>query len=96
MTPRARRRRSCAWPCSWRYCEASAAFIFADHLVSRRTERILNALHCGALSMTQIHKLFGNNTSKAEIDQALTELQDKIRIRSGGPGGGVTVRLVGV
>lgn len=58
----------------WRYCEASARHIFAETLANPKSIKIRNALDNGPLTMTEIHALFHNNASKAEIDRALQEL----------------------
>lgn len=78
----------------WRYCEASAAFIFADNLLSPKAGRILEALKNGPLKMSQVHELFGRNAKKAEIETALAELTARIVIETGGPGGGKVIHLV--
>jgi hypothetical protein len=77
----------------WRYCEDSAAFIFADSFTNPKAVKILAALQNGPQTMSQLHKLFGNNSSKADIENALTELAPKIIIEAGGTGGGKTIRL---
>jgi len=80
----------------WRYCEASATYLFDQPCPKPKAKKILAALQQhGSLTMSQIHKLFSNRASKAEIQQALTVIQDKVQIQTGGPGGGVVVRLVG-
>ena len=77
----------------WRYCEASAAFIFADNLLSSKAAKILEALRSGAKTMSQVHDLFGRNATKAEIENALAELSTRIVIEAGGMGGGKLIRL---
>lgn len=77
----------------WRYCEASAAHIFADNLLSPKAAKILDALKGGPRTMSQVHKIFGNNASSAEIESALAELSTRIVIEVGGVGGGKLIRL---
>ena len=77
----------------WRYCEASAAFIFAENILSTKAGKILDALKSGPLSMSQMHELFARNAKKSEIENALAELSGKIVIETGGIGGGKLIRL---
>jgi hypothetical protein len=77
----------------WRYSEASAAFIFADNLISPKAAKILEALGKGPKTMSQVHELFHKNATKAEIEKALAELSARIVIEAGGAGGGKTIRL---
>jgi hypothetical protein len=77
----------------WRYCEASAAHIFADNLLNPKAAKILDALKDGPRTMSQVHKIFGNNASSAEIESALAELSARIVIEAGGVGGGKLIRL---
>ena len=77
----------------WRYCEASAAYIFADNLLSPKAAKILEALKGGPMTMSQVHELFGRNATKAEIENALAELSTRIVIEAGGVGGGKLIRL---
>jgi len=80
----------------WRYCEASAAFIFAHHVINPRPRKILDALQRGPLTLRQIHQLFANNASRSEIDQALAELSGRVQVqKNSGKGGGLVVRLAG-
>ncbi|MBE7495785.1 MAG: DUF3987 domain-containing protein [Verrucomicrobiaceae bacterium] len=76
----------------WRYCEASAAHIFAGTFADPKAARIWEALGSGPITMTKIHELFGRNASKPEIDAALAELAPRIVMETGGPGGGKTIR----
>jgi hypothetical protein len=76
----------------WRYCEASAAHIFAATPTNPKAARIWQALENGPLTMTQVHGVFANNASKPEIDAALAELAPKIMIETGGAGGAKTIR----
>jgi hypothetical protein len=57
----------------WRYCEASAAFIFADNLLSPKAGKIIESLKNGPLTMSQVHGLFKRNATKAEIETAIAE-----------------------
>jgi hypothetical protein len=77
----------------WRYCEDSATFIFADSFTNPKASKILAALQNGPQTMSQLHKLFGNNATKADIENALSELAHKIVIEAGGAGGGKLIRL---
>ena len=72
----------------WNYCAASAAFIFGQHLISPKAARIWAALENGALTMTELHGLFGNNSTSEEIETLLMELGPRVTIESHGPGGG--------
>lgn len=76
----------------WRYCEASAAHIFAGTFADPKAAKIWEALGSGALTMTQVHGLFRNNASKPEIDAVLAELAPMIVIETGGQGGGKVIR----
>jgi len=80
----------------WRYCEASATYLFEQPCVNPKTGKILEALRQhGPLSMRQIHKLFNNRASKTELAQAFAEIQEKIHVERGGARGAVSVRLLG-
>jgi hypothetical protein len=59
----------------WRYCEASAQYIFSE-IAARKRDLILRALQAEpeGLNKSQIHQLFGRNMEAAEIDQALQDL----------------------
>jgi len=76
----------------WRYCEASAAFIFAGTFANPKAAKIWDALGNGPLSMTKVHELLGRNASKPEIEAALAELAPMIVIETGGVGGGKILR----
>jgi phytoene dehydrogenase-like protein len=76
----------------WRYCEASAAHIFAGTFADPKAAKIWEALSNGPLTMTKVHELFGRNASKPEIDAALAELASMIVIETGGAGGGKVIR----
>ena len=79
----------------WRYCEASTAFIFGEHLLGKKAKRILEALMTGPQTTTQLHRLFNNNASSAEIEAALGELGGRITLLPLEAGGGKEVRLIG-
>ncbi len=64
----------------WSYCAASAAFIFVEHLISPKAARIWAALENSPLSMTDLHGLFGNNSTSEEIEALLAELAPRISI----------------
>lgn len=76
----------------WRYCEASAAHIFAETFGDPRAAKIWEALGNGPRTLTQVHELFGRNASKSEIEAALAELAPMIVIETGGLGGGKVIR----
>lgn len=77
----------------WRYAEASTAHIFADTVTDRKALRILEALKQGPLTMSDIHKLFCNNASRADIEAALSAIAHLIMIETGGNGGGKRIQL---
>lgn len=78
----------------WRYCVASATYIFSSHLMSPRAHRIREALRNGPLTMSDIHKLLGNNATRREIEEALGELAGSVELaRNPGKGGGQVIRL---
>ncbi len=76
----------------WRYCEASAAHIFAGTFADPKAAKIWEALGNGPLTMTKVHELFGRNAPKPEIEAALAELAPMIVTETGGPGGGKIIR----
>ena len=76
----------------WRYCEASAAHIFAGTFADPKAAKIWEALGNGPLTMTKVHELFGRNASKPEIEASLAELAPMIVIEAGGAGGGKVIR----
>lgn len=73
----------------WQYATASTVWIFRDQL-PREYRRIIEALSAqGAMNRTAIYGLFGNNTPKDKIDEALELLRyygmaKPMPIRSGG------------
>lgn len=60
----------------WRYCEASAAFIFGNSLGDQTADAILRALQNRPEGMTRtdLRDLFGRNKSSADIQRALSAL----------------------
>lgn len=79
----------------WRYCEASTAFIFQEHLLSKKAKKIFEALQTGPQTTTQLHRLFNNNATSAEIEAALGEFGGRITLLPLEAGGGKEVRLIG-
>ena len=70
----------------WRYCEASACYIFADALRSPIATRILQVLARGPQSLSCLHEALGNNSTAAELHAALKELGKAIkRTKQPGP-----------
>lgn len=65
----------------WRYCEASAAHIFAD-CRSPKATKILEALQQGPLTLSQIHGVFGRNAKSQDIEAALKELGSQIKMET--------------
>jgi Protein of unknown function (DUF3987) len=59
----------------WRYCEASARYIFGDSTGDPVADRIVIALQEGPMDRTGIRDLFGRNMPSARIEQALTTLK---------------------
>lgn len=76
----------------WKYCEASAAHIFAGTFADPKAAKIWEALGNGPLTMTKVHELFGRNASKPEIEAALSELSPMIVIETGSSGGGKVIQ----
>ena len=70
----------------WKYSFHSAMYIFGNSIGNKTTDTILNALKASenGLSKTDIHGLFGNHKSIAEIDWALSLLSQlgKIEIEN--------------
>jgi hypothetical protein len=62
----------------WQYCEASAAFIFGAALGDSTADAILNALKArpNGMTRTEIREHFSRNKPSAEIERALTLLQE--------------------
>jgi hypothetical protein len=61
----------------WRYCRASAAYIWGDRLGDPHADRIREELQTrGAITRTDVSKLFSRNVDKDVIDRAITKLVD--------------------
>ena len=61
----------------WRYCEASARYVFGDLIGNPVADTILRALRAAGadgLSRTDVINLFGRNLSTAQVDAALVAL----------------------
>ncbi len=66
----------------WNYCAESIEYIFGDKFGDRTANVIYTKLlECKKLSATEIHKLFANNISKSDIDQAISGLLKFNKIR---------------
>jgi hypothetical protein len=63
----------------WRYCEASARYIFGDTLGNPTADAILHALRQSpeGLTRTDISSVLGRNARQAEVDHALRLLADQ-------------------
>ena len=61
--------------------------------MSKKARRILEHLVSGPQSMTELHRLFGNNATRTEIEAALAEIGPQIMEESTGTGGGWIIRL---
>lgn len=75
----------------WRYCEASARFIFGDATGDPVADKIIDAVRGAGrsgLSRTGIRNLFQHNQSKDRIDEALNLLRetDRAETRTRGSG----------
>ena len=58
----------------WRFCEASALYIFGDRLGDATADSILDALRTSGtngLTRTALYEHFGHNTASSKIDSAL-------------------------
>jgi predicted ArsR family transcriptional regulator len=58
----------------WDYCEQSARFIFHGRSQDTVANKILAALESGAMTGTEMHRLFKNNLTKTRLETALAEL----------------------
>jgi hypothetical protein len=67
----------------WEYAEASANYIFSDHLGDPDADAILSALRASptGLTKTEISALFGRNRNATQIDRALGVLVTAGRAR---------------
>jgi hypothetical protein len=71
----------------WRYCEASARYVFGDTVGDPNADSILRALrNAGAagLSRTELFNLFNRNLTANKIDAALLTLLGTGKVRRGG------------
>jgi hypothetical protein len=62
----------------WKYCEASAEFIFGASQTNPIADKILQALRESSVGLTRndlFRNVFSCNKPKAEIDKALSQLQ---------------------
>ena len=68
----------------WRYCDASARYLFAESAADPIGNKILDALRAagGAMSQTALHATFGRNLPAERLSAALTVLQEHGRITS--------------
>ncbi len=68
----------------WRYCDASARYLFAESAADPIGNKILDALRAagGAMSQTEIYRSFGCNMPADKLGAALTLLQEHGRIDS--------------
>ena len=66
----------------WRYCEASARFIFHGRQTDGIAEKILENLAVKPLTSTELFALFHNNVSKARLQTALSGLVASNQIES--------------
>jgi hypothetical protein len=66
----------------WRYCDASARYLFAESSADPLGNKILNALreNGGAMSQTALHASFGRNLPAEKLVAALNLLQEHGRI----------------
>ena len=70
----------------WKYCEASARYIFGDLVGDPVADTILRALRAAGadgLSRTDLINLFGRNLSANKIDAALVALLSAGKVRRG-------------
>ena len=63
----------------WEYCQQSAAWIFGDRLGDPDGDVLLSQLRQRpeGITRTEIHGLFGRNRSAAQVNRALTSLEEK-------------------
>ncbi len=67
----------------WNYCESSARYVFGDRFGDPVADTIYDMLRQPnvRMSTTDIHRRFGNNKTKIQIEQGLTNLLDKKKIK---------------
>jgi len=77
---------------AWNYCHMSAEFVFGTAAADPDHNKVLKELSRGAMSQTEISKIFGGNMSAQRLSSILTDLQSCGRITAkregGGPGKG--------
>ena len=68
----------------WRYCDASARYLFAESAADPVGNKIMDALRAagGAMTQTALHATFGRNLPAEKLGTALTLLQEHGRITS--------------
>jgi len=68
----------------WRYCDASARYLFAESAADPIGNKILDASRTagGTMSQTALHAAFGRNLSADKLAGALTLLQEHGRVTS--------------
>lgn len=68
----------------WRYCDASARYLFAESAADPIGNKILDALRAagGTMSQTALHAAFGRNLPADKLGSALTLLQEHGRVTS--------------
>jgi hypothetical protein len=83
QSPRIKRRHLQAALAVWRYCDASARFIFGDLIGDPVADAILRALqqNKAGLSRTDIRDLFSRNASADRIEAALLKLLSTGKVR---------------
>lgn len=65
----------------WKYCHESAMLIFGKHETDAVVDKVLSALQGGPQSMTDLHKVMGNNQDKERIKASLDKLVKSGRVR---------------
>ena len=68
----------------WRYCEASAAYVFGDLTGDALADDILELLRCcapGGMTRSEIYCSFGHHKSAAQLARALALLLEQGRVR---------------
>lgn len=66
----------------WWYCKESAMVIFGQREADPMAAKVLNALHDGPQSLTDLHRALGNNMNKNRIKVALEEMVRSGRLQS--------------
>lgn len=64
----------------WRYCDASAAYLFGGSTGNGTANKIVAALRSGKLTQTDIRNLLARHGKSEEVQRVLTELQEAGRI----------------